>query len=81
VRQENRDAIAALYDLRNKATHGGTLKPRSASKTVDGIVAASTRLYVELTKTLLALPSKPDWKAIELEPTPPAANDVPSQTH
>lgn len=70
ARQENRAVIAALYGLRNQASHGGNLKSRSVSQTVEGIVEASTRLYVELTKTLLALPSKPDWKALELEPRP-----------
>jgi len=87
ARQENRAAIAALYDLRNQATHGGTLRPRSASQTVDGIVATSARLYVELTRTLLALPSKPRQLSLSLElppllsaarPRPPINRDDPS---
>jgi hypothetical protein len=58
----------ALYDLRNQATHGGTLKPRSTEKSVDEILRDSFELYVVLMKKLLGLRAKPDWKALELGP-------------
>jgi Apea-like HEPN len=68
-RQQNRVTLGALYELRNQATHGGTLKARSSQEPVDDILRDSCDLYVRLMKALLALRLKPDWTAIELEPT------------
>ena len=66
-RQENREIISDLYDLRNKATHGGKPEAKSKAKSVEGIIHENCRLYVQLMKKLLALRKKPDWKAVELE--------------
>ena len=52
-----------------RPTHGGTLRARSSQKPVDDILRESAELYVRLMKGLLALRLKPDWTAIELEPT------------
>jgi hypothetical protein len=67
VRAQNRQAIASLYELRNQATHGGSLKPRGG-KTVDAILQDGFALYVSAIGKLLDLGSKPDWKTVELEP-------------
>ncbi|MET4322499.1 hypothetical protein [Bradyrhizobium sp. RT5a] len=67
VRAQNREAIASLYELRNQATHGGSLKPRGG-KTVEAILQDSFALYVSAIGKLLDLGSKPDWKTLELEP-------------
>jgi hypothetical protein len=58
-----------LYELRNQATHGGTLKAKPTKKSVDELLQENSELYVLLMKRLMALRLKPDWKAIELEPT------------
>ncbi len=68
-RQQNRATIGALYELRNQATHGGTLKAKAVKRSVDDILQENSELYVLLMKRLLALRLKPDWKAVELEPT------------
>jgi hypothetical protein len=68
-RQKNRAMISTLYELRNQATHGGTLKARSTKMPVDDILEDNSKLYALLMKRLLALRLKPDWKAVELEPT------------
>jgi hypothetical protein len=68
-RKHNRATINALYELRNQATHGGTLKAKPVKRPVDEILRQNSDLYVLLMKRLLALRLKPDWKAIELEPT------------
>jgi hypothetical protein len=66
-RKHNRATISALYSLRNQATHGGTLK--AIKKPIDEMLQDNSELYVLLMKRLLALRLKPDWKAVELEPT------------
>jgi hypothetical protein len=63
-RQANRATIGALYDLRNKATHGSALQSQSVEKTLED----SSALYVALVKNILSLRRKPDWKSLELEP-------------
>jgi len=68
VRQQNRATISALYDLRNQAAHGGTLKAKSTRKPVDQIIQENCDLYIMLMKGLLALRLEPDWKSVELEP-------------
>jgi hypothetical protein len=68
-RQQNRATISTLYELRNQATHGGTLKAKPTKKSVDELLQENSELYVLLMKRLMALRLKPDWKAIELEPT------------
>ncbi|KWV60491.1 hypothetical protein AS156_29375 [Bradyrhizobium macuxiense] len=67
MRSQNRQAIASLYELRNQATHGGSLKPRG-KKTVEAILQDGFALYVSAIGKLLDLGSKPDWKTVELEP-------------
>jgi hypothetical protein len=67
-RQLIRAKVSALYELRNQATHGGTLKARSAEKPVDNVIQESFEVYVVLLKKLLSLRTKPDWKALELGP-------------
>jgi len=67
ARSGNRDAIAMLYELRNQATHGGSLKPRG-KKTVEDILRDGFELYVAVVNKLLGVGSKPDWKTVELEP-------------
>jgi hypothetical protein len=68
-RKHYRATLSALYELRNQATHGGTLKARAVKRPVDEILQENSELYVLLMKRLLALRLKPDWKAVELEPT------------
>jgi hypothetical protein len=67
-RQQIRNDIGALYELRSQATHGGTLKTRSSKKPPDQIFDESCEVYVALMKKLLDLSEKPDWKALELGP-------------
>lgn len=67
VRAQNRQAIASLYELRNQATHGGSLRPRGG-KAVEAILQDGFALYVSAIGRLLDLGSKPDWKTVELEP-------------
>jgi hypothetical protein len=67
VRSQNRQAIAELYELRNQATHGGSLKPRGG-KAVEAILQDGFALYVAAIGKLLDLRTKPDWKTVELEP-------------
>ncbi len=69
VRQQNRATISALYELRNQATHGSTLKTKLTKKSTEQILQENSDLYVTLMKRLLALRLKPDWKSVELEPT------------
>jgi Apea-like HEPN len=68
-RQQNRATTSTLYELRNQATHGSTLKAKSSKKSVDEILGDNAGLFVQLMKRLLALRLKPDWKAVELEPS------------
>jgi hypothetical protein len=58
--------VDALYQLRNQATHGGELKPKS-KLTVNSMLQENSELYVALMQAILSLRCKPDWKAIELE--------------
>jgi Apea-like HEPN len=67
-RQQIRSDIGALYQLRNQATHGGTLSATSTNKPADGIFEESCEIYVTLMKKLLGLGKKPDWKILELGP-------------
>ncbi|NVO12904.1 MAG: hypothetical protein HXX10_02600 [Rhodoplanes sp.] len=67
LRSQNRQSIASLYELRNQATHGGSLKPRGG-KIVDAILQGAFALYVSAIGKLLDLGTKPDWKIVELEP-------------
>ncbi|WOH53101.1 HEPN domain-containing protein [Bradyrhizobium sp. sBnM-33] len=66
ARQQTREKIGALYELRNQAAHGATLKTKSAKTSVDEVLQESCDLYVALVKRLLSLREKPDWKSIEL---------------
>ena len=45
------------------------MKARAVKRPVDEILQENSELYVLLMKRLLALRLKPDWKAVELEPT------------
>lgn len=65
-RQINRATVSALYELRNQATHGGTLKSKSADRSVEQLLQENYDLYVLLMKKLLSLRLKPEWKSVEL---------------
>jgi hypothetical protein len=65
-RQQKRATVSALYELRNQATHGGTLKAKSSDKSVEQILQENYDLYVLLMKRLLSLRLKPEWKSVEL---------------
>ena len=65
-RQQKRATVSALYDLRNQATHGGTLKAKSPDSSVEQILQENYNLYVLLMKMLLTLRVKPEWKSVEL---------------
>jgi hypothetical protein len=69
IRKQIRGGIGALYELRNQATHGGTLRAKSTKKPVDKVLQESYDLYIALMKRLLSLRDKPDWKSLELGPT------------
>jgi hypothetical protein len=62
-RQDNRRKIAELYNLRNKATHGSSLK--DADQTT---VLEASNLYPFLLRSFLRLGKEPDWSSLELEP-------------
>ncbi len=76
VRQENRSAIASLYELRNQATHGGRLETRTDRRPIDEVLERTAELYVKLMQKLIALRLKPDWKAVELEPAGATRMDI-----
>ena len=72
-RQENRTNIGALYELRNKATHGGELSSKlhlksNTKKTVEQVLKDCSGLYVILMRIMLSLRRKPEWRSLELEP-------------
>jgi hypothetical protein len=60
--------VSALYDLRSPATHGGTLKPRSAATSVDAILRENFELYVVLLKTFCWLARKTRLEGLRLGP-------------
>jgi len=68
TRKQIRGDIGALYELRNQATHGGTVRTKSSKISVDKVLQESCELYVALMKQLLSLRDKPDWKSLELGP-------------
>jgi len=65
VRKENRKAIGALYDLRNKATHGSSLASIPEEKQV-ATIEKSHGIYQKLVRGLLALRAQAAWGDIEL---------------
>lgn len=67
ARQSNRSKINELYKLRNRATHGGTLKHADALKQWN-LVNECTAIFQALMQSFLLLGSKPDWNKLELEP-------------
>lgn len=66
-RQQNRRALKALYDLRNKGTHGGSLKAAETQKQ-ETILREGTSIYRTLLASFLSLGASPDWQSLELEP-------------
>lgn len=66
IRQKIRNWISELYKLRNKATHGGSLKVSGREKQ-EQIVLHCSEIYRRLIQSFLLLGRKPDWNALELE--------------
>ena len=66
LRKSNRKIVADLYALRNKATHGSSLKDMGGNAG-DGLRAAA-EVYRTVLKSFLKLGKKPDWDTLELEP-------------
>jgi hypothetical protein len=66
-RQLVRNKLKALYDLRNKGTHGGSLKESERQKQ-EITVNEATLIYSTLLASFLALGTLPDWPSLELEP-------------
>lgn len=68
-RQQNRKSISELYTLRNRATHGGHLRGKSAANP-DLVIETSCAIYVRLMTKLLSIKEGPDWNAVELSGMP-----------
>jgi hypothetical protein len=66
-RQQNRRALAALYALRNKGTHGGSLKSSDAERQAD-VVHEARLIYRAMIASFLALGTAPNWEELEREP-------------
>jgi len=67
VRQCNRHKINELYKLRNRATHGSTVKAGDRKKQ-EQIVLQCSEIYRSLIRSFLVLGQNPDWDSLELEP-------------
>jgi hypothetical protein len=66
-RQTVRQRINQLYQLRNKATHGGSLKSAAHAKNVQ-LIEECSGIYRQLLRSLFDIGGKPDWSVLELEP-------------
>jgi Apea-like HEPN len=66
-RQNNRDKINDLFKLRNKATHGSSLKANEIEEQKQ-LIQQCSDIYRILVRSFLAFGKKPDWKSLELEP-------------
>lgn len=66
-RRTIRDAVAVLYDMRNRATHGGSLTGKGRPDQT-GTLASAAAIYRRLLLSMLEFGISPDWKTIELEP-------------
>lgn len=65
-RQERRNTISALYNLRNKGTHGSSLTSVELTKQQE-ILGEATRAYGDLLSALVGMSGPPDWNSIELQ--------------
>lgn len=66
ARLKARETVNELYKLRNKATHGSSLK----SASVNTLLSECAQLYSSLAAGLLSHKDMPDWRRIEMEPPP-----------
>lgn len=66
-RQENRRKMVALYNLRNRGTHGSSLADGDRERQESALSDAVT-LYRKLLDSFWRLGDRPEWDAIELEP-------------
>jgi hypothetical protein len=80
MRQETRRRLTALYSLRNKGTHGSSLKDVETRKQ-EKVFEDATVIYRDLLKGLLRLGRPPDWNSIELEPTKPTRKKKDGESH
>jgi hypothetical protein len=68
ARQESRRKINELYKLRNKGAHGSSLKEWTRKQN-ETILQEATDIYRVLVRSFLRHRRKPDWEALELEPS------------
>jgi hypothetical protein len=66
-RQKNRLAIEELFRIRSKGAHGGSFKA-SERKKHEAALNEARRIYREALAGFLSLGSRPNWRALELEP-------------
>jgi hypothetical protein len=66
-RQDNRVAIAELFNIRNKGAHGSSLKA-SEQRNYEAVLKDARDTYRAALACFLALGARPDWDALELEP-------------
>jgi hypothetical protein len=67
TRQSNRNKINELYKLRNRGTHGSSLKASESEKHYAVLIEA-TDIYRILIRCFLGHGKKPDWSVLDLEP-------------
>ena len=70
-RLEHRGKLSELYKLRNKGTHGSSLSSVTLQKQ-QTILAEASKLYRDLLERLWCQGMRPNWSAIELEPSLPS---------
>jgi hypothetical protein len=67
ARQKNRKQINELYRLRNRATHGSSIRAGERDAQFTLVQECSAR-YQELLQNFLTLEAEPNWSVLELEP-------------
>jgi hypothetical protein len=65
-RQAVRKNVSALYSLRSKATHGGSMKPDERDKNAK-LVEVCSDIYRGLLRSLFEMGAKPNWNILELQ--------------
>ena len=65
-RQKYRDTLADLYRIRNKTSHGGSIKDADAARYAETIATAS-EIYRKVVMAALELAAAPDWQLLELQ--------------
>jgi len=68
VRQEIRRKVNQLYQLRNRATHGGSLKAAEKHVDTEALIDECSGIYRRLLRSCFELGERPDWNSLELEP-------------